>query len=148
LRTSLAHYQRVNVIGALLLTAGGRRAQLRTRSHAHNVTGEEVIHFLRHLLGRTRGPLLVVWDNAPIHERRKVRQFISSQPRLHVENFPRYAPELNPVEFVWTQADEYTAGTAPARVSELRRNVQAALRRTRRSQRRLRACLKASALKW
>lgn len=122
--------------------------KLQTRLHTHNVTGEEVIHFLRHLLGHTRGPLLLVWDNAPIHERQKVRQFIGGQPRLHVENFPRYAPELNPVELVWTQADEYTAGTAPASVSQLKSNVRAALRRTRRSQQRMQACLKASALKW
>ncbi len=122
--------------------------KLRTRLHRHNVTGEEIIHFLRHLLRHTRGPLLLVWDNAPIHERQKVWQFIGTQPRLHVENFPRYAPELNPVEFVWTQAVEYTAGTAPASVGELKSNVQAALRRTRRSQRRMRACLKASTLKW
>lgn len=122
--------------------------KLRTRLHGRSVTGEEVIAFLRHLLGRVRGPLLLVWDNAPIHGRLKVRQFISTQPRLHVENFPRYAPELNPVEYVWTQVVEYTAGTAPARISELRGNVQAAMRRTRRSQRRMRACLKASTLKW
>lgn len=138
----------MNVIGALCVTADGRRVRLRTRLHRRNVTGEEVIAFLRHLLGQTRGSLLLVWDNAPIHERRKVRQFIGAQPRLHVENFPRYAPELNPVEFVWTQVVEYTAGTAPASVGELRGNVQAALRRTRRSQRRMQACLKASALKW
>ncbi len=57
---------------------------------------------------------MVVWDNALIHERRKVKDFISGQARLHVENLPRCAPELNPVEFVWTQVDEYTAGTALA----------------------------------
>lgn len=131
-----------------MITAGGRRIRLRARWHPHNVTGEEIIEFLRHLLRRTRGPLLLVWDNAPIHERQKVRQFIGTQPRLHAENFPRYAPELNPVEYVWTQVEEYTAGTAPASVGELKDNVQAALRRTRRSQRRMRACLKASALKW
>lgn len=136
------------MIGALIITAGGGRVSLSTRLHSHHVTGEEIIHFLRQLLRHTRGPLLLVWDNAPIHERQKVRQFIEGQPRLHVENFPRYAPELNPVEFVWTQADEHTAGTAPASVSELKSNVQAALRRTRTSQRRMRACLKASALKW
>ncbi len=116
--------------------------------HQHNVAGEEIIRFLQHLLRHIRGPLLLVWDNAPIHERQKVQQFIVCQPRLHVENFPRYAPELNPVEFVWTQADEYTAGTAPATISELKSNVQAALRRTRISQRRMWACLKASTLKW
>jgi transposase len=136
------------VIGALIITPGGRRVKFRAYLHQHNVRGEEILDFLPHLLGRIRGPLVLVWDNAPIHERQKVRQFISTQPRLHVENFPRYAPELNPVEFVWTQADEYTAGTAPASVSELKSNVQAALRRTRSSQRRMRACRKASALKW
>jgi putative transposase len=148
LRTSLNHHQRINVIGALIMTAGERKLKLRARVHRRNVTGDEIIAFLGHLLRHIKGALLLVWDNAPIHQRQKVQQFISSQPRLHVENFPRYAPELNPVEFIWTQADEYIAGTAPANVGELKNNVQAALRRTRISQRKMKACLQASALRW
>lgn len=148
LRTSLNHHQRINVIGALIVTAKGRKVKLRAKLHRRNISGEEIIAFLRHLLRHIRGPLLLLWDNAPIHERQKVQQFISRQARLYVENFPRYAPEMNPVEFVWTQADEYMAGTAPANVKELQQNVKGALSRTRISQRRMRACLQAAALRW
>jgi hypothetical protein len=95
-----------------------------------------------------RGPILLVWDNAPIHQRKKVQDFIRHYNRLYVYNFPTCAPELNPVEFVWTQADEYLAGTAPETIGELRANVQAALQHTRVSQKRLWACLHASDLPW
>lgn len=147
-RTSLNHHQRVNIIGALLITPSRRKVKLRAVAHEQSISGEEIIRFLEHLLKRVSGPLLVVWDNAPIHERRKVQEFSEGVSGLHVENLPRYAPELNPVEFVWTQVDEYTAGTAPLNVKELKQKVTAGLRRTRINEKRLRACLKASRLKW
>ena len=147
-RTSLQHNQRVNVIGALLISASGRKVKLRAKRHEVNLTGDQIIDFLKHLLGRVRGPILLVWDKAPIHQRKAVQELIGRRKRLYVYNFPTCAPELNPVEFVWTQAEEYLASTAPENIVELRSNVQAALQRTRVSQKRLRACLHASDLSW
>ena len=144
----MQHNQRINVIGALLITPSGRKVKLRAKRHEVNLTGEQIIDFLKRLLGRVRGPILLVWDRAPIHQRKKVQQLIGRRKRLSVYNFPTCAPELNPVEFVWTQADEYLASTAPENIVELRANVQAALQRTRVSQKRLRACLHASDLPW
>lgn len=131
-----------------MLTPGGRKVKLRAKRHEVNITGELIIEFLKHLLRRVRGPILLVWDRAPIHQRKKVQEMINRYGRLTVYNFPTCAPELNPVEFVWTQAKEYLAGTAPEGINQLRANVQAALQRTRVSQRRLRACLYASQLSW
>jgi transposase len=147
-RTSLQHHQRINVIGAVVITPAGRKVKLRAKRHEVNLTGEQIIDFLKHLLRRVRGPILLVWDRAPIHQRKKVQEVIGRQKRLDVYNFPTCAPELNPVEFVWTQAKEYLTGTAPENISQLRKNVQAALQRTRVSQKRLRACLHASDLAW
>jgi transposase len=147
-RTSLQHNQRINVIGALLITPAGRRIKLRAKRHEVNLTGEQIIDFLKHLLRRVRSPILLIWDRAPIHQRKTVQEMIRRHKRLYVYNFPTSAPELNPVEFVWTQADEYLAGTAPENIGQLRANVQAALQRTRVSQKRLWACLHASDLPW
>jgi len=82
----------------------------------------------------------MLWDNHPIHQRKTVTEFITKHPRLHVYNFPAYAPEVNPTEGVWAQSKESTAGTAPRNLDELHRNVYKSIRRTRNSKRLLRAC--------
>jgi len=46
--------------------------------------------------------LLVVWDRAQIHRGRMVREFVAaSGGRIALEYLPAYAPELNPVEYIW-----------------------------------------------
>lgn len=71
-----------------------------------------------------RSQIVMLWDNHPIHQRKTVTEFITKHPRLHVYNFPAYAPEVNPTEGVWAQSKESTAGTAPRNLDELHRNVQ------------------------
>lgn len=67
-----------------------------------NFDTTRVIQFLRDLLARIRGKIIVVWDNAPIHTSRLVRDFVTRHPRLTVHRLPPYAPELNPVEALWS----------------------------------------------
>lgn len=148
IRTSLEHNERLNLIGALCVTPGQRQIKLRLQSHQKSISGEEVIVFLDHLLHSIRGPIVLVWDKHPIHGRRKVKAFIVKHPRLHVDPFPTSAPELNPTEFVWTQISEYTASTAPHDGAEMRANVFAGIARTRRSPKRLWACILGSDLPW
>jgi transposase len=47
--------------------------------------------------------LLVIWDNATIHRSDEVKAFLANgwATKIHLENFPAYAPELNPDEGVW-----------------------------------------------
>lgn len=92
--------------------------------------------------------MVMVWDRHPIHQRKMVQEFLAKHKRLHMFYFPVAAPELNPAEFVWTQAAEYTAGTAPHNGKELQANVFNAIVRTRSSQKRLQACLLGTRLKW
>ncbi len=148
IRTSLEHNERLNLIGALCVTPGHRKIKLHLQSHQKSISGEQVIVFLEHLLHSIRGPIVLIWDKHPIHGRRKVKAFLAKHPRLHVYPFPTSAPELNPTEFVWTQISEYTASTAPHDGAEMRANVLAAVARTRRSQKRLWACIFASDLPW
>ena len=107
-----------------------------------------MIAFLCQILRLAPGPLVLVLDRHPIHKRKIVQEFMAQHERLHVFYFPVAAPELNPVEFVWTQLSEYTAGTAPHNTAELQANVFAGIARTRNSKKRLLACLHHSAVKW
>jgi transposase len=67
------------------------------------LTGAEVVRFLKHLEACVPGPLIVIWDGAPIHRNRVVQAFLRAghAGRLHLEQLPGYAPELNPNEGVW-----------------------------------------------
>jgi transposase len=112
------------------------------------LTGKEVIAFLQQVLNRVSGPIVLIWDRHPIHKRKIVQQFLASHKRLHMYYFPVAAPELNPAEFIWTQATEYTAGTAPHNGKALQTNVFNAIARTRISQKRLQACLLGTRLNW
>ena len=61
-----------------------------------------VAWFLRQLLRHQRGQILLVWDRSPIHRGPEVKALLAAHPRLKVEELPAYAPELNPVELVWS----------------------------------------------
>ena len=148
LRTQTNHKQRLNLLGAVRLTPGGRRVHLQVKTFRHSLKGEQVLAFLQAVMAQVRGPLVVVWDNAAIHQRRLVLDFVAAHSRLSLVRLPSYAPELNPVEFVWAQLTQYLAGRAPRDVKELMRLVQAGIHRTRNSQRRLFACLHGTPLDW
>jgi len=64
---------------------------------------EDVVRFLRLLLRKISGKLLVIWDGSPIHQAKAIKQFLASgaAKRPHLERLPGYAPELNPQEQVW-----------------------------------------------
>ena len=65
--------------------------------------GEDVVRFLKHLLRRIPGKLLVIWDGSPIHRSKAVKRFLAegAAQRLRLEQLPGYAPDLNPDEGVW-----------------------------------------------
>jgi len=125
-----------------------RRIRLSVRSFLCNLRSEHTIIFLKQVLRLVPGHIILVWDSHKIHLAPRTQEFIEKHPRLHVYRFPTCAPELNPVEFVWTQISEFTAGFAPRNMLELRDRVQAAIARTRISKKRLLACLKSSGLSW
>jgi transposase len=62
--------------------------------------GVDVVGFLKHLARHVAGKLLVLWDGAPIHRSSVVKEYLASvaASRIHLPQFPSYAPELNPAE--------------------------------------------------
>src|ERR1051326_3210006 len=82
------------------LTPDGRLF-MQVQDHAYSA--EDVVCFLRLLLRKLPGKLLVIWDGAPIHRGQVIRAFLARRAakRLQLEQLPGYAPELNPDEGVW-----------------------------------------------
>ena len=82
------------------ITADGRLF-LQTQDHAYR--SPDVVRFLRVLLRKIQGKLVVIWDGAPIHRGQPVKDFLrqGAAKRLHLERLPGYAPELNPDEGIW-----------------------------------------------
>lgn len=106
----------------------------------------EVLGFLRELLRHLRGRLVVLWDNAHIHKGEPIRSLLRRHPRLHLESFPPYAPELNPDEQVWNYCKHYLANGRPDNLDELVNDVSRQLRKLRSSQDRLRSLIRQSEL--
>jgi hypothetical protein len=48
------------------------------------------------------GIIVLAWDNLPVHLRAELRAFTSSQPWPRVFQLPSYAPDLNPLEGIWS----------------------------------------------
>ncbi len=74
--------------------------QLLMQVQERSLRAPDVVRFLRHLLRHIPGKLLVIWDRAPIHRAQAVKDFLAQggAARLHLEQLPAYAPELNPDE--------------------------------------------------
>ena len=64
---------------------------------------EDVVRFLRLLLRKLKGKLLVIWDGSPIHRAQAIKAFLAkgATKRLYLAQLPAYAPELNPDEGIW-----------------------------------------------
>jgi transposase len=147
-RTSLDHHPHLNLFGALLVSPQLRKIRLSTRSFRCNLRSEHTILFWKQLLRLISGKIVLVWDRHKIHISSQTEEFLQNHPRVHVYHFPTCAPELNPMEFVWTQINEHSAGFAPHHMQELTTRIYAGVARTRTSKKRLLACLKISELSW
>jgi transposase len=111
-----------------------------------NIGQEEVCEFLRHLLRHLLGPVIALLDNSRTHEGTPLDEFLRQHPRLHIEHFPSYAPELNPDEGVWALTKRDLANSRPDDRDELMHDVIRSIERIRRSPAKLRGCILQSEL--
>ncbi len=72
------------------------------RLYQRTIRAPQVVDFLAHLLRHLPGRLLVIWDRSKTHRSHLVGEFVAGQRgRLTLDYLPAYAPELNPVEYIW-----------------------------------------------
>jgi transposase len=98
------------------------------------IRSPQIILFLSHLLRHIPGKLLIVWDGLPGHRSRAVWDFVRQQRgRLWLEFLPAYAPELNPVEYLWAHWKQHELPNfCPQNFGQLSAHARRALRRMRR----------------
>jgi putative transposase len=93
-----------------------------------------------------RGPVILLLDNSSTHKGKAIERFLDKHPRLYIEYFPSYAPQLNPDEGVWSLAKRELANSYPKDVGELMENILGSMDGIRKSQKNLRGCIAQSEL--
>lgn len=95
-----ASYSRWTIIGALTLSPAIHRAGMYFIGQAENAKGDDFVDFVRLLQRQLRRPILVVWDRLRAHF--SAVNALAGDARFAFEFLPAYAPELNPVEALWS----------------------------------------------
>jgi transposase len=98
------------------------------------IRSPQVVEFLMHLMRQIPGNLLVIWDGLRSHRSRLVRDFVmQTEGRIEIEFLPAYAPELNPVEYIWGYWKQHDLPNfCPKNLAQLSEHARKALRRMRR----------------
>ena len=139
LHEHLSH-DHLSVIGAMSL-----EGKLYMHEQDRLVKGPDVVRFLKQLLRRIAGKLLVIWDGSPIHRSRVVKDFLAdgAATRLKLERLPGYAPELNPEEGIWKHLKYAELKNVCCRsLSELRRELRKAKERLRHKRNVIQGCIR------
>jgi hypothetical protein len=142
------HRQKVSLIAAVSVAPQRRRFGLYFHSYGdRHITQHETAAFLRDVLSHLRGRVHIVWDRGTTHKGEAIREVLRHYPRLTLHWLPPYAPDLNPVEFLWNHL-KYgrTANYTPKTLVELERRVDTVLTEVKSDPSRLRACFQAARL--
>jgi transposase len=137
LRVPLTH-DHLSAISGITLDG---RIYMQTREDAFDAAG--VVGFLRVLLRKLRGKVLVIWDSSPIHKGKPIRDFLArgAAKRLHLERLPGYAPDLNPDEGIWNYLKRVELqNRCCADLAALHRELRRAKERLRHKRDVIRAC--------
>jgi transposase len=137
---------KVSVISGISLSPKRQRLGLYYLLFFDNIGQQEVCIFLREVLRHLRGPVIALLDNSSTHKGEPLRKLRNQHPRLSIEYFPSYAPELNPDEGVWSLAKRNIANTSPKNVDELMEDILRSIERIKVSPEKLRGCILQSEL--
>jgi len=112
------------------------------RLHDGTIAKEQVVEFLKALLAHWRRPLLILRDSLQAHRSRLVRDHVTSTAgRLKLHFLPGYAPELNPVEFLWAWLKRHAlANYCPDSLAELRHTTRGKLKSAQRRSSSIASC--------
>ncbi len=98
----LVHRKRLNLVGWMGLDGSGVVA-----THVGSVSGYVFRGFVReHLVPFLKPGDIVVWDNHRIHGVEEIDQMIAACGAT-VKRLPRYSPDLNPIEMLWSKLKHY-----------------------------------------
>jgi len=104
LKQRARHRDKVSAIAALRLSA----VRLRPEMYFKTLPGSYadtacVASFVRELMGEVRGKVILLADQGTMHKGDPLWEVLFDfRKRLSMEYLPAYAPDLNPVEWLWS----------------------------------------------
>ena len=133
---SAAGSARVSLAG-LVCTKPGQRPRLIYRTRTHRGRKGEPKGFaeadyaalLDAAHQQLRGPIVLVWDNLNTHVSAVMRRLVAARAWLRVYQLPAYAPELNPVEALWSYLKKGLANLAKHTIDQLLILIKTRLKR-------------------
>lgn len=144
---SSGSWKKLALSGVIVTDPKGISPRFLLRSIAGTVDATEVIRFLKDIKRHLRGKKIMLFmDGLPAHRAKIVQSYVRSQTSwLRVVRLPAYAPELNPIEYLWGMMKKtYLANLTPE-LSVIGRELRRC-RRKMSDRRLLRGFLKASGL--
>jgi hypothetical protein len=97
------HHKKVSAMAALCVAPRRHQVRLYFRLHpGKEVDATLAIQFLRILDQELQTRCCLLWDRLNAHRAKKTTAYLATVPHLHPFFLPAYAPELNPVEYVWS----------------------------------------------
>lgn len=141
-------WKNVSAAGALVISPGPRRrVRQYFKLYEHTIKAPDCADYVRVLLAQVRGPIDLFWDSLPAHKSKLVREVLN-RPRVRIHVLPTYAPELNPVEPMWSNAKTAKLrGVAADTLPELKTNASVVLTDISRDQHLLRSFVRATPLR-
>lgn len=83
-------------------TARYRSLILKHTEVAGRFNKEGYVEFLKQVLNRFQGNVILIEDGAPYHKASLVKEFVeSTEGRLTLERLPAFSPDFNPIEKLW-----------------------------------------------
>ncbi|GAA2815934.1 hypothetical protein GCM10010505_46770 [Kitasatospora aburaviensis] len=113
-RTRLSHRIRLHT---------GRKGERRSLSERDYIGLIDGIHHL------VKAPIVLVWDRLNTHVSRAMHELVAARDWLTVYILPAYAPDLNPVEWLWAHVKRSLANLSSVAVDRLEALVRNRLKR-------------------
>lgn len=139
--------RRLHAVGAICLTPGGtvrEHFQIRRKG----ISDADLFWFLVQLRRYYNRPLIAVWDNWSVHTKVEKWFKLLELEWIEFERLPPYAPELNPVEFLWSQTKYHDLSNyvPPASTDDWITDVETSLRAANRRKKLLKSFFKGAGL--
>lgn len=97
------HHKKVSAIAALCVAPRRNQVKLYFRLYAgRDIDTRLAIQFLQSLNQELKTNGCLLWDRLNAHRAKKTTAYLKTAPQLRTFFLPSYAPELNPVEYVWS----------------------------------------------
>lgn len=127
----------MSMSAALAYRWDGEQSRLVFQTTPDSYDAPKLIRFVQHLKRELRGAkCILVWDGLPAHKSTRMKKFLAKQTAwLSIVSLPGYAPDLNPVEALWSNIKgQELANLCAADLTEtgyaLRRGIRRVRRRT------------------